>query len=61
MSATTSVDTTSYQRLREHLAYLGLGAAAEHLATELDRSLAEQASPTRVLERLLDLDLDLEV
>ncbi len=49
-------DATSYQRLREHLAYLEL-TAAEHLAAELDRGLAEQASPTRVLERLLEIEV----
>jgi hypothetical protein len=43
-------DATSYQRLRGHLAYLGLTAAAEHLAPELDRALAAQRSPTQVLE-----------
>jgi hypothetical protein len=43
MSETVVSDATSYQRLREHLAYLALGAAAEHLAAELDRGLAEQA------------------
>ena len=48
---------TSYQRLREHLAYLGLTAAAEHLSAELDRGLAEQGSPTQVLERLLELEV----
>jgi DNA replication protein DnaC len=58
MSATATTDATSYQRLREHLAYLGLGAAAEHLAGELDRSLAEQTSPTQVLERLLELEVE---
>lgn len=50
-------EASSYQRLREHLAYLGLTAAAEHLATELDRALAQRASPTQVLERLLDLEV----
>jgi DNA replication protein DnaC len=50
-------EATSYQRLREHLAYLGLTAAAEHLSSELDRALAEHSSPTQVLERLLDLEV----
>jgi DNA replication protein DnaC len=53
----TQHDATSYQRLREHLAYLELTAASEHLATELDRGLAEQASPTQVLERLLEIEV----
>ncbi len=49
--------TTSYQQLREHLAYLGLTAAAEHLAPVLDRALHEQRSPTQVLEELLALEV----
>src|SRR6266511_783032 len=48
-------EATSYQRLREHLAYLGLTTAEEHLSVELDRALAEQLSATQVLERLLEL------
>ncbi len=48
---------TSYQRLREHLAYLGLSAAAEHLSAELDRALRDRLSPTQVLERLLELEV----
>lgn len=49
-------EATSYQRLREHLAYLRLTTAAEHLSAELDRSVAEQLSTTQVLERLLELE-----
>ncbi len=49
---------SSYQRLREHLAYLGMTAAAEQLAPELDRAQAEQASPTQVLERLLAIQAE---
>lgn len=50
-------EATSYQRLREHLGYLGMTAAAEHLAAELDRATAEKASPTQVIERLLDIEV----
>jgi DNA replication protein DnaC len=50
-------EATSYQRLREHLAYLGLSTAAEHLSAELDRALAEQRSATQVLEALLELEV----
>jgi DNA replication protein DnaC len=46
-------EATSYQRLREHLAYLGLTAAAEHLSVALDQAMHEQQSMTQVLERLL--------
>jgi DNA replication protein DnaC len=51
-------EQTSYQQLREHLAYLGMTAAADHLAPELDRALAEKASPTEVLERLLGIEVE---
>jgi DNA replication protein DnaC len=51
-------EASSYQRLRGHLAYLGLTAAAEHLSAELDTALAERSSPTQVLERLLDLEVE---
>jgi DNA replication protein DnaC len=50
-------EATSYQRLREHLAYLRLTTAAEHLAAALDRALAEQLSATQVLEHLLELEV----
>lgn len=52
-----SSDATSYQRLREHLAYLGLTAAAEALSPELDRASAEQRSVTQVLETLLEIQV----
>ena len=51
-------EATSYQRLREHLAYLGMTAAAEHLGPELDRALKESLSPTQVLENLLELEVE---
>ena len=50
-------EATSYQRLREHLAYLGMTAAAEQLAEELDGALRDKRSPTQVLERLLDVEV----
>src|SRR5207237_10323866 len=53
----TAAAPTSYQRLREHLAYLRLTTAAEHLSIELDRALKEQLSSTQVLERLLELEV----
>ena len=49
-----SVEATSYQRLREHLSYLGLGTAAENLSPELDRALKDKLSVTQVLESLLE-------
>lgn len=51
-------EATSYQRLREHLAYLKLTAAAEHLSTELDRALQEKLSATQVLESLLQVEVN---
>jgi DNA replication protein DnaC len=53
----TGVEATSYQRLREHLAYLRLHTAAEHLSEELDRALKDELSTTQVLERLLELEV----
>ena len=53
----TSAEATSYQRLREHLAYLGMTAAAEHLSPELDRGLKEKRSATQVLESLLEIEV----
>lgn len=51
-------EPSAYQRLREHLAYLEMTAAAEHLADELDRGLREKASATQVLERLLAIEAE---
>jgi DNA replication protein DnaC len=51
-------DASSYQRLREHLAYLGMSSAAEMLAPELDRALAQKSSPSQVLERLLEIEVE---
>ncbi len=50
-------EATVYQRLREHLAYLEMSAAAEHLAAELDRAQREKATATQVLERLLAIEV----
>jgi DNA replication protein DnaC len=50
-------EATSYQRLREHLAYLGMTAAGEHLAAALDRALKEKLSPTQVMEQLLEIEV----
>jgi DNA replication protein DnaC len=50
-------EQTSYQQLRAHLAYLGLTAASEHLAAQLDRALAEKLSVTQVLASLLEIEV----
>ncbi len=52
-----ALEATVYQRLREHLSYLELTAAAENLGAELDRAQTEKASATQVLERLLDIEV----
>ena len=58
LPATSSTsEPSSYQRLREHLAYLQMTAAAEHLAVELDRALKEKLSATQVLEQLLAIEV----
>ena len=54
----TESAATSYQRLRGHLAYLGLSAAADSLAAALDRGLTEQRSATQVLEEVLALQVE---
>ena len=56
--ARDGLEATSYQRLREHLAYLQMSAAAEHLSAELDRGFREKASATQVLERLLEIEVE---
>ena len=50
-------EATSYQRLREHLSYLGLSTAAENLSSELDRGLKDKLSTTQVLETLLEAEV----
>ena len=50
-------EATSYQRLREHLSYLGLTTAAENLSGELDLGLKDKLSATQVLETLLEAEV----
>jgi len=52
-TATKARVDTAYQRLREHLAYLGLSTAAEELAPALDRANKQKLSAIEVLEDLL--------
>jgi len=47
----------AYQRLRAHLAYLKLPTAAEVLPEVLDAARTEHLSPTALLERLLDAEV----
>jgi DNA replication protein DnaC len=53
-----SAEASSYQRLREHLAYLKLDTAAEQLSQELDQAAKEKLSATQVLERLLEAEVE---
>jgi DNA replication protein DnaC len=58
VTATESRIATAYARTREHLAYLGLATASEHLAAELERASTETAAPVEVLERLLAAEVE---
>ena len=52
-----TAEASSYQRLREHLAYLQMTAAAEHLGSELDLAVQGKRSATQVLETLLEIEV----
>jgi DNA replication protein DnaC len=52
-----TLEASSYQRLREHLAYLQMTAAAEHLGSELDLAAQGKRSATQVLETLLEIEV----
>lgn len=50
-------DNSTYQKLRGHLAYLRLTAAAEALPGELDHAAKAKLGHTAFLERLLDVEV----
>jgi DNA replication protein DnaC len=50
-------ETTMYQEVRSHLAYLKLDTAAGALAAELDHATKKQLSHTAFLQRLLDVEV----
>jgi DNA replication protein DnaC len=50
-------ESSTYQQLRGHLAYLRLAAAAEALPGELEYAKAHQLGPTAFLERLLAVEV----
>jgi DNA replication protein DnaC len=50
-------DNSTYQKLRAHLAYLRLTAAAEALPAELDHATKKKLGHTAFLERLLDVEV----
>jgi len=52
-TATRARVDTAYQRLREHLAYLGLTTASEELAPALERGTSQKLAPVEVLEDLM--------
>ena len=60
-AAKTSASETEpsvYQQLREHLTYLQMTAAAEHLAPVLDRARSDRVFATQVLEELLGIEVE---
>jgi len=54
----TGSQAATYQRLRAHLAFLGLATAAEALPAVLDAARAEQLPLLAALERLLAAEVD---
>jgi DNA replication protein DnaC len=50
-------ENSTYQKLRSHLAYLRLAAAAEALPGELDYAAKAKLGHTAFLERLLDIEV----
>lgn len=59
MSPTTTTSQAAiYQRLRAHLAFLKLSAAAEALPGILDATRDEDLSPVQVLEQVLAVEVD---
>ncbi len=50
-------DSSTYQQLRSHLAYLRLTAAAEALPAELEHAAKAKLGHTAFLERLLDVEV----
>ena len=48
---------TTYHQLREHLAYLKLGAVAEQLAAALEQAESDKPSYTRFLHDLLAVEV----
>jgi DNA replication protein DnaC len=51
-------DSSEYQRLRAHLAFLRMGAAAEALPALLDEAIKTKLSNQAFLERLLAVEVD---
>jgi hypothetical protein len=50
-------ESSTYQEIRSHLAYLRLGAAAEALPGELDHARAEKLGHSEFLARLLEIEV----
>ena len=49
---------SSYQRVRSHLSYLGLGAASERLAPALEAAEQEKPAYAEFLDRLLGAEVE---
>jgi DNA replication protein DnaC len=58
MSTTTASQAATYQRLRAHLAFLKLSAAAEALPGILDAAHEQKLSTVDILERVLAVEVD---
>src|SRR6185503_15094645 len=56
--STTTGQAATYQRLRQHLDFLKLPAAAEALPGILDAARAQDASTVTVLEQLLAVEVE---
>ena len=50
-------ESSTYQEIRSHLAYLRLGAAAEALPGELDHARTEKLGHSEFLHRLLEVEV----
>ena len=51
-------EQSDYQKLRAHLAFLRMGAAAEALPALLEEATRAKLSPSAFLERLLAVEVD---
>lgn len=51
-------ESSDYQRLRAHLAFLRMGSAAEALPAELDHAIKNKLTHQAFLERLLAVEVD---
>src|SRR5699024_4443147 len=55
---TATSETGRYQRLKDHLTYLKLDAAAENLPAVLDHGKTEKHTTTTILEQLMRIEVE---